>query len=111
MSVTQQREALWALGQIGRVVAARFWPRKRTTLPRTGPAVPYSLNEEEAFRLAATLKTKPVRAASAAVTSLALGAGLSGREVQRAELDDVVDLGESRLGVWVCRKDQNSRLA
>ena len=110
VSVAHQRDVLWILGQIGRVVAARFWPRARLTLPKTGPALPYNLNEEEAFRLAATLRREPVRAASSAVVSLTLGAGLLARDVQRVVVDDVVDMGAGRLAVWVSRNDQNARL-
>ena len=110
VSVAHQRDVLWILGQIGRVVAARFWPRARLTLPKTGPALPYNLNEEEAFRLAATLRREPVRAASAAVVSLALGAGLLARDVQRVVVDDVVAMGDGRLAVWVDRNDPNARL-
>ena len=110
VSVAHQRDVLWILGQIGRVVAARFWPRERLTLPKTGPALPYSLNEEDAFRLAATLRRETVRAASSAVVSLALGAGLLAREVQRVVLDDVVDMGDGRLAIWVDRNGENARL-
>ena len=59
VSVAHQRDVLWILGQIGRVVAARFWPRERLTLPKTSPALPYNLNDEDAFRLAATLSLNP----------------------------------------------------
>ena len=100
-SIHWQREARRTLTQIGRVVAPRFWPREHTKLPRTGPAVPYSLKEEDAFRLAATLKKESVRAASAAVVSLSLGAGLSAMHIQRATPGDVVDMGQGRLAIWV----------
>ena len=110
LSVAQEREALWTLEQIGRVVAPRFWPRKRLSRPRTGPALPYSLKEEEAFRLAATLKNASVRAASAAVVSLALGAALSATEIQWAVPDDVVDIGQGRLAIWVAPESPKARL-
>ena len=110
LSVAQEREALWTLEQIGRVVAPRFWPRERTNRPRTGPALPYSLKDEEAFRLAATLKNASVRAASAAVVSLSLGAGLSAIHIQRATPGDVVEMGQGRLAVWVDPESPSARL-
>lgn len=109
-SIGWQREANRTLEQVGRAVTARFWPRERTRLPKTGPALPYSPKEEAAFRLAATLKKKPVRAASAAVTSLTLGAGLSAIDIQQATPDDVVDLDDGRLGIWVAPIGQEPRL-
>ena len=109
-SIHWQREARRMLTQIGRVVAPRFWPREHTKLPRTGPAVPYSLKEEDAFRLAATLKKESVRAASAAVVSLSLGAGLSAMHIQRATPGDVVDMGQGRLAIWVDPESPTARL-
>ena len=109
-SIDWQKEARWTLTQIGRVVAPRFWPRKQRHLGRTGPDLPYSDKDETAFRLAAVLKKTPVRAASAAVTSLSLGAGLSAIDIQRATPGDVVDMGQGRPAIWVDNHSQKARL-
>lgn len=110
-SIDWQKEARWTLTQIGRAVAPRFWPRKQRHLGRTGPALPYTHKDETAFRLAAVLKKTPVRAASAAVTSLSLGAGLSAIEIQRVMPGDVEDMGQGRLAIWVDNHSQKARLA
>ena len=109
-SIDWQREARRTLTQIGRVVASRFWPREHTKLPKTGPALPYSPKEEESFRLAAVLKRAPVMVVSAAVVSLTSGAGLSATDIQQAAPDDVVDIGQGRLAIWVAPNGPSARL-
>lgn len=76
---------------------------------RPGIAIPYSAEEEQAFRLAADLRCRPGQAAEIAVVCLSLGAGMNGAEVKLATPDDVVAVGEGRVAVRV--KGRHPRLA
>ena len=98
-----QRHTRWLLRRVGRAVFADGWAKAPVGEPigRRPPAGPYGPGDEAAFRLSACLPARAEPAGRRWVVAATLGAGLLGPAIATADADDIVDLGDGRLGIRV----------
>ena len=106
-SVHTRKELRWTLSELGRK-NSRFWLPKSKSLTRVSPATPYDSTEEAALRLASLLKGEPGRPEELAVAGFSLGAGMNAPQMRLAMPGDVIDMGNSRVGIEV--KGPHARL-
>ncbi len=97
-----------SLRRVGRAANPRGWPPRAPELGQTAGPEPYTAEEEEALRFAASLAGWLNRPARLWVVACALGAGLLGPEIAAAAANGLVDLGAGRIGVSV--RGANARL-
>ena len=98
-----------ALREVGEVVNPEGWSYRPAQLSGPSKAQPYGPNEEFAFRRIAGRQGHSNRAARLWVVAALLGAGLRGLEAALAQLEDLIELGEGRLGVKV--RGRHERIA
>lgn len=93
------------LRQVGREVNPLGWPEQPDEVGRPPACAPYDAIEESIFREAAGLPGVDDLATTLWVASASCGAGMRGPEISAAELDDIQEVGESRLVVQVRGRD------
>ena len=107
MVVRVDRSAGWrhvargCLRTVGRAVNPAGWPPVPSGLELPSTPEPYTPPEEEALRFAACLAGWRHRPRRLWVVACSLGAGLLGPEIVAGVRDDLVDLGNGRVGVVV----------
>ena len=89
------------LGRIGRANNPQGWPRPPKRLGAKKVSDPYPGDDEILWRTIAKHKCEPGRTAEAWAAVASLGAGITGTRLSKLTPDDVVDMGEGRLGVRV----------
>ena len=105
MKVNSHRSPVWrenargALRAVGRAAYPAGWPPPPRGVGRLTIATPYPRSEEKAFVRAAKLAGRSNRAGRLWVVAGAFGGGLSGRELDRARVDDLVDMTSGRLAI------------
>ena len=85
---------------VGAILNPQAWP-KSAKLASHFPVEIYSEEEEAHFRLEGELACYRKKWDRAFVVVGSLGAGLSGPEMARVSPNDVVELTDGRLGIWV----------
>ena len=104
MKVNSHRSPAWrenargALRSVGRAANPAGWPAPRQ-VGRLTIAAPYPQPEKKAFVRAAKLAGRSNRAGRLWVVAGAFGGGLSGRELDRARVDDIIEVANGRLAV------------
>ena len=96
--------ALSQLRRVGRAMGAGGWPQEEITLERRPKGNPYSAEQESSFRQQAAQRHRRNRNELAWVVAGALGCGMAGVEIRQTCGDDLVHLGEDRIGVRVAGK-------
>ena len=105
MKVNSYRSPGWretargALRAVGRAANPAGWPASPRGVGRLKVAAPYPRSEETAFVRAAKLAGRSNRAGRLWVVAGALGGGLYGRELDRARVDDIIEVANGRLAV------------
>ena len=89
------------LGRVGRANNPQAWPRPPKRLAAKKVSEPYSGDEEVLWRAIAEHKCAPGRASEVWAVVASLGAGISGTGLSKLTPNDVVEMGEGRLGVRV----------
>ena len=89
------------LGRIGRANNPQGWPRPPKRLGAKNVSEPYRGDDEILWRTIAEHKCEPGRTAEAWAAVASLGSGINGTQLSTLTPDDVVDMGEGRLGVRV----------
>ena len=88
-----------ALRRMGPVINPDDWSDKPQQVGRSNVSTPYRRADEEAFRLATTIRGRGGLAEWLWVPAGSLGAGMTGPQLAAAGPSDLVDLGDGRLGV------------
>ena len=102
----RNRSATWChntranLRRVAKTVNAENWPLRPTPMGGRPLALPYLVDEEQAFVLSANLP-KLDRAGRLWVVCASLGAGMTGADAVRSVPEDLVELGGGRLAVRV----------
>ena len=105
MKVNSHRSASWrettrgALRTVGRAANPAGWPAPPREVGRLTVPAPYPQAEETACVRAAKLAGRSNRAGRLWVVAGAFGGGLYGRELDRAKVDDIIEVASGRLGV------------
>ena len=107
-SMGWRENVLWTLRTVGRAVYAEAWPSPARQIGRSAIAVPYTAREELAFRRTAKLPGRLNRTQRLWIVAGALGAGLQGKQVATARVEDLSEVDTGRLAVRV--RGKNPRL-
>ena len=98
---TWRSDKRWLLRRVGQATLEEGWAPVGAPGRKHVPVSPYTAAEETAFRISARLPGRADPAGRRWLVAATLGAGLLSPTVAAAETADVVDLGNSRLGVHV----------
>ena len=107
MKVNSHRSPVWretargALRAVGRAAYPAGWPAPPRGVGRLKVPAPYPRSEETAFVRAAKLAGRSNRAGRLWVVAGAFGGGLYGRELDRARVDDIIEVAIGRLAIRV----------
>ena len=107
-ATTWRENARWALRAVGRAANPGAWPSPSPQVGRSAIASPYGGAEEKCYLRVAKLPGRLNRTERLWIVASALGAGLNGKEVAVAQVEDIVDVGNGRLAVRV--RGKHSRL-
>ena len=105
MKVNSHRSSAWrenargALRTVGRAANPAGWPAPPREVGRLTVPAPYPQAEETAFVRAAKLAGRSNRAGRLWAVAGAFGGGLYGRELDRARVDDIIEVANGRLAV------------
>ena len=105
MKVNSDRSPVWrestrgALRTVGRAAYPAGWPAPPRRVGRLIVPAPYPQPEETAFVRAAKLAGRSNRAGRLWVVAGAFGGGLYGRELDRARVDDIIEVANGRLAI------------
>ena len=105
MKVNSRRSPGWretargALRTVGRTANPAGWPAPPREVGRLKVPAPYPRPEETAFVRAAKLAGRSNRAGRLWVVAGAFGGGLYGRELDKARVDDIIDMTGGRLAI------------
>ena len=114
MSVNSHRSPVWrenargALRAVGRAAYSAGWLAAPRQVGRMKVAIPYTQMEETAFVRVAKLAGRTNREGRMWVVAGAFGAGLYGRELQRARIDDLEEIVDGCLAIRI--KGSKARL-
>ena len=92
---------LWVLKKVGMAMGAAGWGPAQVRFKAGTPAVPYTAEQESSFRQQAGQRHRSNRRDLLWVLAGACGCGLSGVELRYACPDNLIDLGDDRMGVRV----------
>ncbi len=98
---TWRENARWALKAVGRAANPRAWPSPSPQVGRSAIASPYRAAEEMCYLRVAKLPGRRNRTERLWVVAAALGAGLNGREIAVAQVEDLVEVDAGRLALRV----------
>ena len=98
---TWRNEKRWVLGRVGGAAFPDGWVPVGEPAGKRVPAAPYTPGHETAFRVSARLPNRAEPAGRRWVVAATLGAGLLSPVIASAVTDDLVNLGNDRLGIRV----------
>ena len=107
-ATTWRNNARWALRAVGRAANPVAWPSPSPQVGRSAIASPYGAAEENGYLRVAKLPGRRNRTERLWIVASALGAGLNGREIAVAQVEDLEEVGTGRLAVRV--RGKHSRL-
>lgn len=91
----------YMLRRVARAAFPAGWIQPGEPVGKRVPAVPYTPSDEAVFRLSARLPARADPGGRRWVVAATLGAGLLSPVIASATTDDVIELGDGRLGVHV----------
>lgn len=91
----------YMLRRVARAAFPGGWIQPGEPVGKRVPAVPYTAGDETVFRISACLPSRAEPAGRRWVVAATLGAGLLGPVIAAATTDDVIELGDNRLGIQV----------
>ena len=107
-ATTWRNNARWALRAVGRAANPVAWPSPSPQVGKSAIASPYGGAEDKCYLRVAKLPGRRNRTERLWIVASALGAGLNGKEIAVAQVEDLEEVGTGRLAVRV--RGKHSRL-